>query len=685
MKDRIIFLDIDGVLNTKSYRESPDVDYYNDFISDYNMRFLKHIVMTTDAKICLTSIWRTYWSPSKLQFDKSGEYINRIFERYALEIYDKTPALNNDRDAEITAYLEENGQAVKSYVIIDDFDFKWSDCNKKHLVKTDDENGLNEKTAEAAKQILLGDYTEMRYVDKEWAEVCAIIEDAVGKDIFGIYFKTLKAVCYYPDSKVLFLSCRSFFRKIIEDSENFSDVLDRAIRIIFDEDIKYVIEDAGVEDYCFTMLSCDASEGKIKPVTRITYDPFAVYDDFPDIRAQKIKEKLSRQLRRRPEHVFHSESISTELLLRTLIIFANVAETSGIREFIKVTKNGNCIEVYSKGANEFLIDRVESVKKIFLASDYNRHVIRNYTKEKRYVSAPFHVRPSVASSSSEDEFYANIDSYFTLFSLICTKKAVCIENIKDGIFSRVVYKKGIDTNGNETGVTDKENGSYISFENFHENEISSEEIIETLENIALIYTVKTIFSDPENDILLTFDYASIGTYLDKQFDLKHKSFFAKVKGSGKDRYTSNFYNATVEVGFQFSHGNGFVKSFYNFSLLPTENSALIDKLYKTVVDKLNSWLDGKTTKHRFTVHDIKYNCEIILVINTDDDGVSWEPMRAEPVNERRMISDMIEDCFNNFLYWLDDRDQVELITLIFDMFNKKDEEANENLFPDGMK
>lgn len=685
MKDRIIFLDIDGVLNTKSYRESPDVDYYNDFISDYNMRFLKHIVMTTDAKICLTSIWRTYWSPSKLQFDKSGEYINRIFERYALEIYDKTPALNNDRDAEITAWLEDNSH-VNSYVIIDDFDFKWSDCNRKHLVKTDDENGLSEEKVKEAIQILLGDYTEMRYVDKEWAEVCAIIEDAVGKDIFGIYFKTLKAVCYYPDSKVLFLSCRSFFRKIIEDSENFSDVLNRAVRIVFDEDIEYTIEDEGVEDYCLTLLPYDTPEGKIKPVTRkITYDPFAVYDKYPDIRAQKIKEKLSKQLRRQPERIFHSENISTELLYRALIIFANVAETSGISEFIKVTKNGSCIEIYSKDTTELLIDKVESVKKIFLASDYNRHVIRNYTKEKRYVSAPFHVRPSVASSSVEDEFYANIDSYFTLFSLICTKKAVCIENTKDGIFSRVVYKKGIDTNGIETGVTDKKDGSYISFENFHENEISNEKIIEILENIALIFGVKTIFSDPENEVLLTFDYANIGAYLDKHFDLKNKSFFAKVKGSGKDRYTSNLYNATVEVGFQFLHGNGFVKSFYNFSLLPAENSVLVDKLYKTVVDKLNSWLDGKTTTHSFTMRDIKENCAIVLNIKTDDDGEAWEPMRAEPINERRMISDMIEDCFNNFLYWLDDIDPVELINLVFDIFKAKGNKTTDMLFPDGIK
>ena len=86
MKDRIIFLDIDGVLNTKSYRENPDVDYYNDFISDHNMRFLKHIVMATDAKIVLSSTWRTYYSRGKMQFDKSGEYINHIFEKYGLTL-----------------------------------------------------------------------------------------------------------------------------------------------------------------------------------------------------------------------------------------------------------------------------------------------------------------------------------------------------------------------------------------------------------------------------------------------------------------------------------------------------------------------------------------------------------------------------------------------------------------------
>ena len=152
---KVIFLDIDGVLNTEAYRENPDVDYFEAPISEIHMCLLEYLVKQTDAKIVLSSTWREYWKKGKTQSDPFGVYINKLFSKYGLEIYDKTPELR-DRSDEIDAWKKLHQGEVESYVILDDFDFEWSQENEKHLVKTTDENGLDEDVVEKAALILNG-------------------------------------------------------------------------------------------------------------------------------------------------------------------------------------------------------------------------------------------------------------------------------------------------------------------------------------------------------------------------------------------------------------------------------------------------------------------------------------------------------------------------------------------------
>ena len=152
---KVIFLDIDGVLNTKSYRENPEVDYFEQPISEVHMCLLEYLVKSTGAKIVLSSTWREYWDKGKLQFDRFGDYINRLFAEYGLEIYDKTPELRG-RSEEIDAWKKLHQDELESYVILDDFDFEWSQENEKHLVKTMDEVGLDEEAVERAALILNG-------------------------------------------------------------------------------------------------------------------------------------------------------------------------------------------------------------------------------------------------------------------------------------------------------------------------------------------------------------------------------------------------------------------------------------------------------------------------------------------------------------------------------------------------
>lgn len=150
---KVIFLDIDGVLNTESFRESSNIDYFETPISENHMRLLAHLIKITGAKIVLSSTWREYWKPGQEQFDRFGVYINSLFQKYDLEIFDKTPELT-DRDEEITEWKNIYKNELDGFVIIDDFDFKWSDINKNHLVKTHDEVGLDKEAVDKAIKIL---------------------------------------------------------------------------------------------------------------------------------------------------------------------------------------------------------------------------------------------------------------------------------------------------------------------------------------------------------------------------------------------------------------------------------------------------------------------------------------------------------------------------------------------------
>lgn len=153
---KVIFLDIDGVLNTEAYRKNPEVNYFDAPVSEVHIYLLEYLVKKTDAKIVLSSTWREYWEKGETQSDSFGVYINKLFEKYGLAIFDKTPELR-DRDIEISEWLKLHKGRIENYVIIDDFDFEWSDENKKHLVKTNDKTGLDEETVTRAMGVLNGE------------------------------------------------------------------------------------------------------------------------------------------------------------------------------------------------------------------------------------------------------------------------------------------------------------------------------------------------------------------------------------------------------------------------------------------------------------------------------------------------------------------------------------------------
>lgn len=149
---KIIFLDIDGVLNSAEYDRQRSENDGN--IDITRLPLLKELIDETKAVIVLSSSWRKLWERGVCQFEE-GKEINRIFNLYGLKIYDKTPVLGS-RKAEITQWIK-NHPETKEYVILDDMLFGWEELAP-FLVRTDGMvgRGLERSHIEKAKEILNG-------------------------------------------------------------------------------------------------------------------------------------------------------------------------------------------------------------------------------------------------------------------------------------------------------------------------------------------------------------------------------------------------------------------------------------------------------------------------------------------------------------------------------------------------
>lgn len=153
---KIIFLDIDGVLNSHIYDGERDWKVLSD-IDETRLPLVKKLVDETGAKIVLSSSWRSHWSVDPQLCDDDGVYINKTFEKYGLEIFDKTPEFDRyvERHDEIKSYLADRGEKIESFVIIDDSPFGWNELND-FFVKTNPHfgRGLEEIHVKRAIEIL---------------------------------------------------------------------------------------------------------------------------------------------------------------------------------------------------------------------------------------------------------------------------------------------------------------------------------------------------------------------------------------------------------------------------------------------------------------------------------------------------------------------------------------------------
>ena len=153
-KFNIIFLDLDGVLVTrKSIENLRDKKLSSDerdlqSLDDDCIIALNKLISLTDSKIVISSSWR---------YGKTIDYFQQLFEKKNVnwEVIGLTPKTREDiRGKEISQWLENNKENVKSFLILDDdVDDIWP-FFPDNVLHTNMLDGFNEKLVKLATKIL---------------------------------------------------------------------------------------------------------------------------------------------------------------------------------------------------------------------------------------------------------------------------------------------------------------------------------------------------------------------------------------------------------------------------------------------------------------------------------------------------------------------------------------------------
>lgn len=169
--EKVIFLDIDGVLNDDGERRAE-----GEIICEEYVRNLREIVYKTNAEIVLSSSWREavrrYTKGGSLDDDKDLSELYKLFDAYQLQIAGITPMICNGPDGrplEIRTWLARRPR-VSGFVILDDDSFwrwgwmkpfvvttSWREMQKKGDYEFSNRMcGLNAEFREQAIEILNG-------------------------------------------------------------------------------------------------------------------------------------------------------------------------------------------------------------------------------------------------------------------------------------------------------------------------------------------------------------------------------------------------------------------------------------------------------------------------------------------------------------------------------------------------
>lgn len=148
---KVIFLDVDGVLNSEPFLENN-----TESIDRNNVSKLKNALDITNAVIVMSSGWRLLFNDNMLPESGDSQYLYDILCKFEIKLFGKTPDYSTEKIRinktfslvkahEILAWLDVHDQ-VENYVVLDDLNLN----NEKiyaHQVRTNPQLGLTEEDA----------------------------------------------------------------------------------------------------------------------------------------------------------------------------------------------------------------------------------------------------------------------------------------------------------------------------------------------------------------------------------------------------------------------------------------------------------------------------------------------------------------------------------------------------------
>lgn len=144
---KVIFLDVDGVLNNASTNVYTPKGYIG--VDKVLLNRLLDIIKETNAVIVLTSSWK---------YDDEISYLyEKLGDNKPIDVTIDPEERQYRRGAGILDYINNSNIEIEEFVIIDDYSFDFSSLGLfPHCVLTDESIGLSEEDVKTAIDILNG-------------------------------------------------------------------------------------------------------------------------------------------------------------------------------------------------------------------------------------------------------------------------------------------------------------------------------------------------------------------------------------------------------------------------------------------------------------------------------------------------------------------------------------------------
>ena len=164
--NRVLFLDIDGVLNSHFWNNSHQKEIIEGtLIDEEKIKILAPLIKKTDAELILHSGWRFWFNEERKPLRKEAGKLVDLLEKEGLSINGVTPDLTTEeirrtkkfslvKADEILLWLKLHDD-IAGWEVLDDLDLHHI-VIEQHQVKPNPEVGLTLEDMEKAERILMG-------------------------------------------------------------------------------------------------------------------------------------------------------------------------------------------------------------------------------------------------------------------------------------------------------------------------------------------------------------------------------------------------------------------------------------------------------------------------------------------------------------------------------------------------